>query len=100
MLCKFRRIARARSEEEIKHDINELRNCDYWKRGYENLVNWFQKQWIPLRYIRHTLVAYTKDVISISHIDLCIIYKFVYTLFYLCFIYVFTLFYMIPYITL
>ena len=48
MLRKFRRIARARSEGELKNALNDLRNCDYWKGGYENLVRWFEKQWISL----------------------------------------------------
>ena len=85
MLCKFRRIARARSEETLKNALNDLRSCDYWKGGYENLVNQFEKQWISLIkvYQTDTLVAYTKDVIYTIHIDLYFIYKSIYKLYYL-----------------
>ena len=48
MLCQFRCIVRARSKREIKNALNDLRNCDYWKRGDENFVNWSENPWIPL----------------------------------------------------
>ena len=44
MLCKFRCIARARSKEELKNALNNLLNCDYWKRGDDNFVNWSGNQ--------------------------------------------------------
>ena len=44
MLRKFRPIARVRGEEILKNALNDLRNCDYWKGGYKNLINWFEKQ--------------------------------------------------------
>ena len=40
MLCKFRRIARSRTE---KNAIDDLRNCEQWKSGYTSMVNWFRK---------------------------------------------------------
>ena len=48
MLCKFRRIAKARTTEELQHALNDLRNCEYCKGGYVNMVTWFEKQWLPL----------------------------------------------------
>ena len=48
MLCKFRRIAKARTTEELQQALNDLRNCEYWKGGYANMVTWFEKQWLPL----------------------------------------------------
>ena len=47
MLCKFRRIAKARTAEELQQALNDLRNCEYWKVGYINMVTWFEKQWLP-----------------------------------------------------
>ena len=41
MLCKFRRIAR--KEKELNVAIDDLRNCERWKSGYTNMVNWFEK---------------------------------------------------------
>ena len=29
MLCKFRRIAKARTTEELQQALNDLRNCEY-----------------------------------------------------------------------
>ena len=85
MLCQFRCIVRARSKREIKNALNDLRNCDYWKRGDENFVNWSENPWIPLITVYQTDIhaAYTKGIVCISHINFYIIYKFVYTLFYL-----------------
>ena len=48
MLRIFRKIARARSEEELEEALNELKICEYWQNGYMNMVNWFQKRWLPL----------------------------------------------------
>ena len=48
MLCKFRRIAKARTTEELQQALNDLRNCEYWKGGYVNMVTWFEKQWLLL----------------------------------------------------
>ena len=48
MLCKFRRIAKARTAEELQQALNDLRNCEYWKGGYVNMVTWFEKQRLPL----------------------------------------------------
>ena len=85
MLCQFRCIVRARSKREIKNALNDLRNCDYWKRGDENFVNWSENPWIPLITVYQTDIhaAYTKGIVYISHINFYIICKFVYTLFYL-----------------
>ena len=85
MLCKFRCVAKTRNKEELKNALNNLRNCDYWMGGYEHLVNWFAKQWIPLikAYLTDILVAYRKDIIYISHINSYIIYKLLNTLYYL-----------------
>ena len=47
-LCKFRRIARARSAAELQQSLNDLRNCEYWKGGYVNMVNGFGKQRLSL----------------------------------------------------
>ena len=43
MLCKFRRIAKGRTTEELQQALNDLRNCEYWKGGYVNMVTWFEK---------------------------------------------------------
>ena len=71
MLCKFRRIAKARSEEELKNAY------DYWKRGDENLVNWSKNQWIPLIMIYKTHILAAIGLIAgkvyISHINFYII---------------------------
>ena len=48
MLCKFRCIAKARTAEELQQALNDLRNCEYRKVGYINMVTWFEKQWLPL----------------------------------------------------
>ena len=37
MLCKFWRIVKARTTEELQHALNDLRNCEYWKGGYVNM---------------------------------------------------------------
>ena len=47
MLCKFRRVARSRTENEFKNAIDNLRSCEQWKSGYTIMVNWFEKQWMP-----------------------------------------------------
>ena len=46
MFCKFRGIARARTAEELQQALNELRNCEYLKERYVNMVNWFKKQMV------------------------------------------------------
>ena len=56
MLCKFRRIARSRTE---KNAIDDLRNCEQWKSGYTSMVNWFEKQWMPHIEISYILVNFT-----------------------------------------
>ena len=33
MLCKFWRIARARTADELQQAIIDLKNCEYWKGG-------------------------------------------------------------------
>ena len=43
MLCKLRCIAKARITEELKQAFNNLKNCEYWKGGYVNMVTWFEK---------------------------------------------------------
>ena len=43
-LCKFWRIARARTAEELQQALNDLRICEYWKGGYVDKVTWFEKQ--------------------------------------------------------
>ena len=48
MLCKFRRIAKARTTEELQQALNDLRNCEYWKGGHVNMVTCSEKQWLPL----------------------------------------------------
>ena len=48
MLYKFRRITKARTTEELQQALNDLRNCEYWKGGYVNMVTCFEKQWLPL----------------------------------------------------
>ena len=58
MLCKFRRIARSRTEKELKDAIDDLRNCEQWKSGYASMVNWFEKQWMPLIKVSKILVYF------------------------------------------
>ena len=48
MICKFRCITKARTREELQQALNDLRNCEYWKGRYVNMVTWFEKQWLPL----------------------------------------------------
>ena len=59
MLCKFRRIARSRTEKELKIAIDNLRNCEQWKSGYTSMVNWFEKQWMPHIKVSYILVNFT-----------------------------------------
>ena len=59
MLCKFRRIARSRTEKELKNAIDNLRNCEQWKSGYTSMVNWFEKQWVPHIKVSYILVNFT-----------------------------------------
>ena len=44
ILCTFRRIAGARKVAELQQSLHDLRNYEYWKGGYVNMVNWFEKQ--------------------------------------------------------
>ena len=48
ILCKFRRIARSRTEKEWEDGIDDLRNHEQWKNSYTSMVNWFEKQRMPL----------------------------------------------------
>ena len=48
MLFKFRGFAKARTTEELQQGLNDVRNCEYWKGGYINMVTWFEKQWLLL----------------------------------------------------
>ena len=48
MFCKFRRIAEARTTDELQQALNDLRNSEYWKGGYVNMATCFEKQWLPL----------------------------------------------------
>ena len=49
MLCRLRRIARARSESELQAALSGLRTCDHFESGnYDRMVNYIEKQWIPL----------------------------------------------------
>ena len=59
MLCKFRRIARSRTEKELKNAIEDLRNCEQWNSGYTSMVNWFEKQWMPDIKVSYILVNFT-----------------------------------------
>ena len=59
MLCKFRRIARSRTEKELRNAIDDLRNCKQWKSGYTSMVNWFEKQWMSHIKVSYTLVNFT-----------------------------------------
>ena len=59
MLCKFRRIARSRTEKELKIAIDNLRNCEQWKSGYTSMVNWFEKQWMVHIKVSYILVNFT-----------------------------------------
>ena len=43
MLFKFRGFAKARTTEELQKGLNDVRNCEYWKGGYINMVTWFEK---------------------------------------------------------
>ena len=56
MLCKFRRIAKARTTEELQQALNDLRTCKYWKGGYVNMVTWFENQWMPLIQVIQTVL--------------------------------------------
>ena len=58
MLCKFRRIARSRTEKELKNAIEDLRNCEQWNSGYTSMVNWFEKQWMPDIKVSYILVNF------------------------------------------
>ena len=42
LLSKHRHFARARTAEELQQALNDYRNCQYWKGGYVNVVNWFE----------------------------------------------------------
>ena len=42
VLCKCRRIARSRTEKELKNATDDLWNCEQWKSGYTSMVNWFE----------------------------------------------------------
>ena len=41
-------LGRAEIADELQQVLNDFRNCQYWKRGYVNIVNWFENQWLPL----------------------------------------------------
>ena len=41
-------LPRARTADELQQVLNDFRNCQYWKGGYVNIVNWFENQWLPL----------------------------------------------------
>ena len=59
MLRKFRRIARSRTEKELKIAIDNLRNCEQWKSGYTSMVNWFEKQWMSHIKVSYILINFT-----------------------------------------
>ena len=67
ILCKFRRIARSRTEKELEDAIDDLRNCKQWKNGYTSMVNWFENQWMSLIKVSE---------FSYLHLDLDIHYNF------------------------
>lgn len=49
MMCKLRRIARARTHKELSDSIESLRTCDHYKNAsFVKMVNWLEKQWLPI----------------------------------------------------
>ena len=59
ILCKFKRIARSRTEKEFKNARDNLRKCEQWKSGYTSMVNWSEKQWMPHIKVSYISVSFT-----------------------------------------
>ncbi|XP_065645894.1 uncharacterized protein LOC136076410 [Hydra vulgaris] len=48
MLCKLRKIARARSYEDLNSALVNLRASNHYQNPiHKNMVNWLEKQWLP-----------------------------------------------------